>query len=489
MIRSSFTERRSVSMRVLTDDQILEIRQAAFEIIEKVGFKCLHGDARKMMASAGAIVNDDIVKIPRYIVEGCLLTAPQGWTIYDRNGRRAMEVEGRKSHYGTSTASPNTKDALTGEYHDTRVEDIAIGAKVADALEHIDFVMPMGSSQDVPGHAADVHEFPAVAANTIKPIVFIGYTSLGCEYIYEMAAMVAGGMDRLRERPFIIAYPESIAPFVYPYEVINRIFIAADRHMPQLPGATVQAGATGPMTLAGVIAQMTAEALIHITLAQLRQPGCPVGMSGNVGILDMSTALMTIGAPENSLGLAAQAEVAQSFNLPTWGLAGGTDAKALDVQAGLESAFGILSQGLAGLNLIHDVGYTASGMACSCEQLVLGNEIIGMSKRFIQGITVNAETLAREVIAAVGPGGHFMDQQHTYDHFRRELWLTKMFDRQPIVSWQETGEPNMEGRVKEKVLDIIENHQPEPLNDGIITELERLCREGEKEILARYEKG
>jgi trimethylamine--corrinoid protein Co-methyltransferase len=489
MIRSSFTERRSVSMRVLTDDQILEIRQAAFEIIEKVGFKCLHGDARKMMASAGAIVNDDIVKIPRYIVEGCLLTAPQGWTIYDRNGRRAMEVEGRKSHYGTSTASPNTKNALTGEYHDTRVEDIAIGAKVADALEHIDFVMPMGSSQDVPGHAADLHEFPAVAANTTKPIVFIGYTSLGCEYIYEMAAVVAGSIDRLRERPFIIVYPESIAPFVYPYEVINRIFIAADRYMPQLPGATVQAGATGPMTLAGVIAQMTAEALIHITLAQLRKPGCPVGMSGNVGILDMSTALMTIGAPETSLGLAAQAEVAQSFNLPTWGLAGGTDAKALDAQAGLESAFGILSQGLAGLNLIHDVGYTASGMACSCEQLVLGNEIIGMSKRFIQGITVNAETLAREVIAAVGPGGHFMDQQHTYDHFRRELWLTKMFDRQPIVSWQETGEPTMEGRVKEKVRDIIENHQPEPLNDGIITELERLCREGEKEILARYEKG
>ena len=475
-------------MRVLSDDQIWEIRQVAFEIIEKVGFKCLHEDARKMLASAGAIINEDIVKIPRYIVEGCLLTAPQGWTIYNRNGRRGMEVEGRNSHYGTSTASPNTKDALTGEYHDTRVEDIAIGAKVADAMEHIDFVMPMGSSQDVPGHAADVHEFPAVVANTTKPIVFIGYTSLGCEYIYEMAAVVAGSIDRLRERPFIIVYPESIAPFVYPYEVINRIFIAADRYMPQLPGATVQAGATGPMTLAGVIAQMTAEALIHITLAQLRQPGCPVGMSGNVGILDMSTALMTIGAPENSLGLAAQAEVAQSFNLPTWGLAGGTDAKALDAQAGLESAFGILSQGLAGLNLIHDVGYTASGMACSCEQLVLGNEIIGMSKRFIEGITVNAETLAREVIAAVGPGGHFMDQQHTYDHFRRELWMTKMFDRQPIVSWQEAGEPTMEDRVKENVRDIIENHQPETLNDRITTELERLCQEGEKEIVAKYVK-
>jgi len=293
----------------------------------------------------------------------------------------------------------------------------------------------------------------------------------------------------LQKHPFIIAYPEAIAPFVYPAEVINRIFIAADRWMPQLPGATVQAGATGPMTMAGVIAHLTAEALIHITIAQLRQPGCPVGMSGNVGILDMSTALMTVGAPENSLGIAAQAEVAQSFNLPTWGLAGATDAKALDAQAGLESAFGILSQGLAGLNLIHDVGYTASGMACSCEQLVMGNEIIGMSKRFIEGMTVNAETLAREVIAAVGPGGHFMDQQHTYDHFRKEIWMTKMFDRQPIVSWQEAGKPSMEDRVREKIRTIIETHESGCLDDKVISELERLCHEGEKEILAKYGKG
>ena len=489
MIQSASTETRSVSMRILTDDQIWEIRQAAFEIIEKVGFKCLHADARKMLAGAGAIVKDEIVRIPRYIVEGCLLTTPQGWTIYDREGQRAMEVEGRKSHYGTSTASPNTKDALTGEYHETRVEDIAIGAKVADALENIDFVMPMGSSLDVPGNTADVYEFPAVAANTTKPIVFIGYTALGCEYVFEMAAVVAGGMDRLRQHPFIIAYPEAIAPLVFPQEVVDRIFVAADRHMPQLPGATVQAGATGPVTLAGMVAQMTAESMIHITLAQLRQPGCPVGMSGNVGILDMTTALVALGAPENSLGLAAQAEVAQSFNLPTWGLAGSTDAKVLDAQAGIESTFSVLSQGLAGLNLIHDVGYLASGMACSCEQLVMGNEIVGMAKRFVKGITVNAETIARDLFAAIGPGKHFMDHQHTFDHFREEIWMTKMFDRQPIQSWQDAGEPTMEGRVQEKVREIIDTHQPKPLDDRIVTELDRLRREGEKEILAKYENG
>ena len=489
MLQSAQTQSRSVGMRIFSDDQIWEIKQAAYDVVEKVGFKCTHKEARKMLTAAGATIKDDRIRIPRHIVEACIATAPKGWTIYDRKGNRAMEVEGRKSHYGTSTASPNVKDPFTGEFRPTQLSDIAMGAKVADACEHIDFVMPMGSSLDVPPNTADVHEFPVVTANTIKPMVFIGYSPLGCEYVYEMAAVVAGGMDQLRQKPFVIAYPEAIAPLNYPDEIIDRIFVSADRFLPQLPGSTVQAGATAPVTLAGMIVQLTAESIIHITIAQLRKTGCPVAMSGNVGILNMNTALMTIGAPENSLGLSAQAEVAQSFNLPTWGLAGATDSKCLDAQAGLEASFSILSQGLAGLNLIHDVGYMASGMACSVEQLVMGNEIVGMAKRFINGITVNRETLAREVIEAVGPAGHFLQQKHTLKHFKNELWHAKLLNHKAIGPWEEAGKQTMEERVKEEVKNILANHQPEPLDDKVISELERLKKEGEKEILAKKEKG
>lgn len=489
MIQTSNVQTRSVGMKILTDDQIWEIRQAAFDIIEKVGFKCRHKKIHQMMKQAGAWVKGDNIKIPRYIVEECLTTTPKGWTIYDRNGKRAMEVEGEKSHYGTSTASPNTRDAFTGEIRQTSINDIALGAKVADYLSGIDFVMPMGTAQDVPGDAAEVHEFEAMMSNTTKPAVFIGYTAFGCKYVYEMAAVIAGGQDALREKPFIIAYPEAIAPLFFPDEVIERIFVAADRFMPQLPGATVQAGATGPVTLAGMITQLTAESLIHITIAQLRKKGCPVAMSGNIGVLDMKSALMAMGSPENSLALAAQAEVAQSFNLPTWGLAGATDSKMLDAQAGIESAFSILSQGLSGLNLIHDVGYMAAGMACSLEQLVMGNEVVGMTKRFVEGITVTKETLARQVIEDVGPGGHFLVQPHTMNNFKKELWNANIMNRQDIDTWIAAGRPSMEDRVKEEVRKITETHKPEPLSDKVLSELDRLKKEGEKEILAKLEKG
>ncbi len=482
MIQTGSIEKRSVSFRVLTDDQIVEIRRTAFEVMSKVGFKVYHEGARKMLKQVGALVDDEIVKVPEHIVAECLSTTPKGWTIYDREGKRSMEVEGRKSYYGTSTASPRTKDALTGEIHPTGVADIAIGAKVADALENIDWVMPMGSVQDVPPTAADLYEFEAVVTNTTKPIVFLGYTPRGVELVFEMAAEVAGGIDNLRQRPFLIFYPEPISPLVFPADVIDRLFVCADLALPQIQGPTMQFGATAPVTLAGAIAQGTAEALMCLVLAQLRKPGCPCSLGCNFGLFDMTAGLLSIAAPEMSLALAAQAEVAQSFGLPSWGLAGATDSKALDAQAGSESAFSILAQGLSGLNLIHDVGYMDNGMVCSTAQLILGNENIGMAKRFIRGIEVNQETLARELIEKVGPGGHFLDQNHTYDHFKNELWVPGLMTRSAYEDWQDQGAKDLATRIQEKLEDIVKNHAAPSLPDKTVAALKAIRQKGEKEL-------
>ena len=486
MIQSSFSENRSVFFRVLSEDQIWEIKRAAFDILEKTGAKVLHQGARDMLKKVGAIVKDDIVKVPEYVVQGCLRTAPKGFSIYNRLGDRALEVEGRKSYYGTSTASPSTRDALTGEIHETRVADIVRGARVADALPNIDWVMPMGSSQDVPAVAADLYEFEAVVTNTIKPIVFIGYSPRGMELVFEMAAEVAGGMEALREKPFLVAYPEPITPLVFPQEVVERIFITADLFIPQMDGPTEQLGATAPVTLAGAIALAIAEGLMSITLVQLRNPGAPCGMSCNISGFDMTTTMLSIAAPETSLGLAAQAEVAQSFGLPTWGLAGATDAKSIDAQAGIESSFSILAQGLAGLNLIHDVGYLDMGMVCSAEMLVMGDEVIGMTKRMIRGIEVTKETLARDVIQKVGPGGHFLLEDHTYNHFKKELWIPKLLTRQPYETWQSQGAKDMETRVRERVKEILDTHQVPPLPDKTLAALDTLKTKGEKELTKLY---
>ncbi|MFW6374379.1 MAG: trimethylamine methyltransferase family protein [Thermodesulfobacteriota bacterium] len=481
-IETNATQKNTPYFRILTRDQIHELVRAAYEIMEKVGFRVLHAGAREMLKKAGAVVTGERVKVPEFIVSHCIQTAPKGWTLYDRQGKRALDVAARKSYYGTSTASPNTKDAVTGEYHPTTVEDLARAAKIADALDHMDWVMPMGSCQDVPANSADLHEFYATVTNTVKPIVFLNYTPRGTELVFEMAAEIAGGLDALREKPFLVLYPESISPMVFPDEVVARMFVGADLYMPQMMGPTIQPGATGPITLAGGIAQALAESLMGLVVCQLRKPGCPVGLGCNFGIMDMRRGLMSVGAPETSLAISAQAEVAQYFQLPTWGLAGATDAKVLDAQAGAEAAFHLLAQGQAGLNMIHDVGYMDMGMACAVEQLVLGDEIIGMVKRFLRGIEINPDTLALDVIGKVGPGGNFLQEMHTCKGFRSELWQTSLFTRETHGGWVRSGEKDTAARVREKILATLETHAAPALPDKTLSALASIRDRGEKEL-------
>ncbi len=296
-MQSSFIAQRSPSFSVLSQDQIYEIHRSSLEVLEKTGYKILSRQAVNLLKKAGARVEGDQVKIPQHIVEECLRLTPKGFILYDRDGNRALELEGRKSYFGTSTASPNTRDALTFEVHPTQVEDIARGAFIADALPNIDWVMPMGSSQDVPALAADLYEFEAVVTHTRKPIVFIAYSLRGHKIVYDMAAQVAGGIERLRERPFLVAYPEPITPLVYPTEVADKLLYTAELGMPVIGGPADQAGATSPVTKAGTLVLMNAETLMGLVLAQLKRPGTPYILGGVPTVIDMVTRNMCQGAP------------------------------------------------------------------------------------------------------------------------------------------------------------------------------------------------
>jgi trimethylamine--corrinoid protein Co-methyltransferase len=143
-----------------------------------------------------------------------------------------------------------------------------------------------------------------------------------------------------------------------------------------------------------------------------------------------------------------------------------------------------LTQGLAGLNLIHDVGYMDRGMVCSAEMLVMGDEVIGMSKRFIRGIEVTAETLARSVLERVGPGGHFLQEEHTLRHFRDELWMPGLLTRQHYDVWRDAGAKDMAQRVADRVGELVESHEVTPLPDETLGALERLKQRGEEELVA-----
>ena len=472
----------SVRLSVLNKEQMDQIYQAALTVLGKTGFKTTHAGALAFCAKAGCAIDGDRIRVPKEVVETCIGAAPKGFTIYNRLGEPVLDLTGRNSYYGCSTGSPQTMDAFTGEIRDTTYRDLEIGALVSDALPNIDWVMPFGTSQDTPRNASFLFDFEACVINTTKPIMFLSDGPQESLFIQEMAAACVGGKDPLREKPFLLAYPEPITPLCNPADVLDRAIHAADWGIPQCPGTSQLMGATSPVTLAGATVLWLAEALMSIVVLQLYKPGSPTFLSGNFHVLDMSTTNNTQGAPEMSLCLAAQAQFGQRLGLPTWGLAGSTDSMALDAQAGGESAFSVLSQGLAGLSLIHDVGYMGAGMICSAAMLVMGDEFCGMTRRFLRGINVDSDTLATEVIDQVGSGGNFLQHAHTFRHFRDETWFPTIINRDFYQNWLKKGSKDMRMRIQEKLEKIISTHKPEPLSDTALADMEKIRREGEKSL-------
>ncbi len=141
----------------------------------------------------------------------------------------------------------------------------------------------------------------------------------------------------------------------------------------------------------------------------------------------------------------------------------------------MEAAINISTAGLVGGNMIHDVGYLDSGLTSSMELMVASDEIIGMIKRILQGIPVNDETTAVEAIKEVGPGGHFLEHDHTYNRFKTEIWQPKLIDRQNWDNWKMAGSKDYGQRVHERVIEILETETEPLLDDAMFKELRRVC--------------
>ncbi|MBN1955158.1 MAG: trimethylamine methyltransferase family protein, partial [Anaerolineae bacterium] len=290
---------------------------------------------------------------------------------------------------------------------------------------------------------------------------------------------VLGGAAEFARLPLFVVYIEPSSPLTNSIEAVEKLLYAAEVGIPAIYTPCILAGGTGPVTLAGTMVQAVAEYLTGVVLAQLKQPGAGVIMGGVNSPMDMTTSILSYGAPELAVISAAMTDVAKDLGVPMFSTAGCSDAKVLDQQAAIEATFSIVVAALSGANLIHDVGYLESGLLGSFDMLVMADEVIGMAKRLLAGVTVTPETLAVDVIEKVGPGGHYLTQEHTRRHFRAEAWFPTLVDRQMRRSWQAGGGQTMAQRVRARVRDILEHHQPQPLPDGVEERLQEIVDRAE----------
>ena len=255
------------------------------------------------------------------------------------------------------------------------------------------------------------------------------------------------------------------------------------RGVPLLISPEVQAGATGPTTLAGTLVQATAEFLGHATLAQLITPGMPLMYGCVSSVFDMRTMILPYGAPEADLLCMATAQMARHYGIPSRGTGGSSDANALGMQAGVESLMSILACILAGTSYVaHGAGELENTLAVSYEKTVIDDEIIGMARRLARGIEVTTERLAFDVIKEVGPRGNFLTADHTLRHFRAEQFFPTLLVRDRYDTWEAAGGKRMEERARDRVQQILATHEPEPLPEKMTKELQAIYASARRSV-------
>ncbi len=465
-------------LAVINSEQVEQIHQATLEVLERTGIQITHAKAVALLDGAGARVDGDRVRIPAWLVEEAIRKAPARVVLGNRRGERTVFLEGDKYWYGPSLDCIDYLDPLTEERRRFVSDDCRITATVADALPNYSWVMTIGMADDVPPDIADRVIAKQVFSYTEKPLVFCCKDTNSVRDIFEMALLIAGGEAQFNQAPTIVHYSEPISPLLYYDPAVDKILYCAEKGIPLINFPAPQGGSTAPATFAGEIVQASAESLSGLVLAQLVRPGAPFIYGAFATVMDMKTTVFSYGAVEMSLMVAAMAQMAQHYKLPFFGTAGCSDAKYPDPQAAAEVAFSCLSSALVGANLIHDAGsWLDHGSLASPAFMVLVNEILYLVNQFMGGVPVNDETLGLEVIDKIGPGGHYLYEDHTMDYFK-DVWYSDLFDRSIHQVWLEQGAKRFEQRLREKTERLMQ-HQPASLPEDVLKEMNRIAQHWE----------
>lgn len=463
-------------LSMLGRQDCLRIHQASLKILRETGVQVFHQEGRRLLQEAGAHVQDELVKLSPSLVEQALASAPSAFNLYLRGSdQAAIELDGEQVYFGPGSDTLHYLDPRSGLRRDFQLADLVDCIHVCDALPQIDFVMSMGVPVDAPADRYYRHQFAAMLRHSSKPKVVVCNDLADIEAITAMAAAAAGGAEQLERYPHFLVYSEPSTPLQHSPEATDKLLFCARHSIPITHSPAPMMGGTAPVTLAGAVALGNAEMLSSLVMHQLKNPGAPFLYGHGVHNMDMKTMISVYGSPEYQLARVMAAEMGRFYGLPVWGYAAHSDSKVVDGQAAADAQFQVLVALLAKTNLNHDVGYLEAGLTHSPEFMLLANEIISQARAFVQGVRLDEESLALDVIQQVGPGGQFITHDHTMAHWR-ELWMPQVFDRQRLERWQKQGSKDVNARLRERVIAIMEEHAPEPLPASVEQEIEAILK-------------
>ncbi len=465
------------SFKVLDEESIFKVHQTAMQVIEEVGFEVQSDTALGLFEGAGATVDRGkyLVRMKESKVKELIDAAPSEIRLCGQDSAHDLTLGGRRVYAGTGGTALHVYDPRANQTRLASMDDLRCIARLVNRLDNIHLFMLPTYPNELPVEKVDVNRFFAGLDNTTKHVMGGVYTLDGVKSVIRMAEMVAGSDEALRERPLISMISCSISPFRMDSTYGDLLVTIARKGIPVACPAEPLCGATSPVTLAANLVVQTVDSLMGVMLTQIANPGTPVIFGSVATSTDLRNLRYLAGSVEMGLINAAGAQMAQFYRLPFYATGGMTDSKTLDAQCGYETALTAQLCALAGANFIHDAaGLMEFAMTVCYEKYVIDNEILGMVMRSVEGIRVDDETLAFDLIKQAGPGGNFVAARHTRRFMRSEHYQPTVSDRLSREDWETNGGLNTWERAAKVVEDLLagEGHSlPDAVRQQVLAEM------------------
>ncbi len=475
-------------LEVLSPDQLEQIHQASMEILENIGLEFMNDEVCATWQQAGAAVEGKTgrVRIDRGLLLELVAQAPAEFTLNARNPAHNLIMGGNHINFATVGAVPYYADLDNGRRPGT-LADFQRMVKLAQVCSPIHIVEGLlVEPQDIPVAERNLEKGLAVLLYSDKVMTTAAHGHLSATDYVNMAAIVFGGLEAIAKRPVFASNVNVNSPLRYDDRMLSALLVYAKHGQPCIITPFILAGAMGPVTLAGTLAQQNAEALAGIALTQLINPGVPVVYGGFTTNIEMQSGSPAFGTPEGALALLIGAQLARLYGVPYRGSGGLNTSKTADAQAAMESQWSLWPAVMGHANLIiHSAGWLESGLVCSLEKFILDVEGLAMMHTFLEGLSINQETLALDTIAEVGPGGHHLGSAHTMQHFRHAFYRPLVADRLSFETWQEAGSWDAAKRANMLAKQLLSEYE-QPAMDAIVAEALQAYIERRKSALPQY---
>ena len=481
--RTGVSAFHGLGLNFLTRDDLDSIHHGACRILKHTGVLVEFEAAADRFQSAGALVTRSgknwIVKIPEWLVTESLASTPKSVIYYARDPEKNFLLENNRVGFGTFGEQINIIDPITRVYRNSTKQDCCKVYRLIDALEGLSFCQRTLCPGDQLPAAQAAHNFQALITHNSKHITIGMVNRPSVEVFVQMAAAAVGGVDKLRQRPICTCSCCVTSPLTLTAQFCETLMAAVEAGINVDIMTMALAGGTGPVTLAGTIVQTVAEQLSGLVLAQITRKGVNVTLGSCSTIMDLKTGLASTGAPEWGLVGAAIAQMGNYYHIPCRVGAGVSDSKLPDAQAAYQFTLNALPLSLAGANMIFGAGGIDSGLAFDYAKLIMDHECIRHIRKMLEGVRVDNETMALDLIHEIGPGGTFLTHRHTLERTRTQSTV-QLFDRNTRGAWMDTASgKDLTERAYEKAMEILESHQPPALPDGAAETINGLLDEYE----------